>query len=71
MPTLQQDHRKPVFKAMDYISQTLHLNPTLAEIANSVALSRALPKPMPSIEKLRDAKVVWTMFEGKRIYQAQ
>jgi len=24
-----------------------------------------------SIEKLRDAKVVWTMFEGKRIYQAQ
>jgi len=39
MPTMQQDHRKPVFKAMDYISQNLHLNPTLAEIANSVALS--------------------------------
>ncbi|MRS15008.1 helix-turn-helix domain-containing protein [Enterobacteriaceae bacterium RIT691] len=36
---MPQDHRKPVFKAMDYISQNLHLNPTLEDIANSVALS--------------------------------
>ena len=36
---MQQDRRKPVFKAIDYISQNLHLNPTLDEIASSVALS--------------------------------
>lgn len=36
---MPQDHRKPIFKAMDYISQHLHLNPTLEEIAHSVALS--------------------------------
>ncbi|MFK3660461.1 GyrI-like domain-containing protein [Scandinavium sp. NPDC088450] len=36
---MQQDKRKPVFKAMDYISQNLCLNPTLEEIAGSVALS--------------------------------
>ena len=36
---MPQDHRKPVFKAMDYISHHLALNPTLDEIARSVALS--------------------------------
>jgi AraC family transcriptional regulator len=36
---MPQDHRKPVFKAMDYISQNLCLNPTLAEIASAVAVS--------------------------------
>lgn len=36
---MHQDHRRPIFKAMDYISQHLHLNPTLEDIANSVALS--------------------------------
>ena len=24
-----------------------------------------------SIDKLQDAKVLWTMFEGKQVYQAQ
>ena len=37
--------------------------------ADFVLFDRNLEKV--SIEKLRDAKVVWTMFEGKRIYQAQ
>ncbi|VFS77147.1 DNA-binding transcriptional regulator AraC [Kluyvera cryocrescens] len=36
---MQQSNRRPIFKAMDYISQNLHLNPTLEEIANAVALS--------------------------------
>ena len=36
---MPQDHRKPVFKAMDFISQNLYLNPTLEEIAGAVALS--------------------------------
>ncbi|MGU3415523.1 GyrI-like domain-containing protein [Enterobacteriaceae bacterium C34A] len=36
---MPQDHRKPVFKAMDYISQNLYLNPTLEEIARAVAVS--------------------------------
>ncbi|MBB1201543.1 AraC family transcriptional regulator [Enterobacteriaceae bacterium 89] len=36
---MAQDHRKPVFKAMDYISHNLALNPGLEEIARSVALS--------------------------------
>lgn len=36
---MPQDHRKPVFKAMDYISQNLNLNPTLEEISRAVALS--------------------------------
>ena len=36
---MPQDKRKPVFKAMDYISQNLCLNPTLEDIARSVALS--------------------------------
>lgn len=37
--TMLQAHCKPIFKAMDYISQNLHLNPTLKDVADSVALS--------------------------------
>lgn len=37
--------------------------------ADFVLFDRNLEKV--SIEKLRDAKVVWTMFEGKQIYQAE
>lgn len=36
---MPQDHRKPVFKAMDYISQNLCLNPTLEDIASAAAMS--------------------------------
>lgn len=36
---MPQDYRKQIFKAMDYISQRLYLNPTLEEIASEVAIS--------------------------------
>lgn len=36
---MPQNHRKPVFKAMDYISQNLSVNPKLGDIAGAVALS--------------------------------
>lgn len=73
---MQQDKRKPVFKAMDYISQNLCLNPTLEEIgsitvgksADLVLFDRNLEKV--SIEELRDAKVLWTLVEGRKVYQA-
>lgn len=37
---MQQDKRKPVFKAMDYISQNLCLNPTLEDIG-SIAVGKS------------------------------
>ncbi|WWP14536.1 AraC family transcriptional regulator [Raoultella terrigena] len=36
---MPQDYRAQVFKAIDYISQNLCFNPTLEEIASTVALS--------------------------------
>lgn len=36
---MTQDYRKSVFRAMDYISQHLALNPTLEEVSREVAVS--------------------------------
>lgn len=36
---MTQDYRKSVFRAMDYISQHLDLNPTLKEVSREVAVS--------------------------------
>ncbi|WP_341516804.1 AraC family transcriptional regulator [Citrobacter gillenii] len=36
---MTQDYRKSVFRAMDYISQHLDLNPTLEEVSREVAVS--------------------------------